>query len=443
MTVHSNDGTSWLTTLARIGEKSASDNHLVFNNLGHVMDAAMLKACFYQLDGSKAVGIDGVTKAAYEENLDENIQQLIKRIRQGSYQPKPARMTEIPKEDGSKRPLAISCLEDKLVQLAVNKILEAIYEPLFLPCSYGFRPGLNCHDALRALNHSMYRHVQGAVVEIDIRKYFNTIPHQVLLDQLRAKISDRRFIRLIDILIKAPVGKGGETTSNQQGCPQGSILSPILANIYLHHVIDEWFEQIQSTHLRGRGELIRYADDMVFTFDLPEDAERFYRVLPKRLAKYGLEMHEDKSQLLPAGSMTAHQAHQAGRRMPTFNFLGFTCYWGRSRKGYWRPKYTSRKDRFATKLKGLRNFLWKHLNANRLQALETVVRVIKGWINYHAISDNQRRVSQFIWQGRRILYKWFNRQGGNRRMTWDRLDQILKAVNYPESWKITSMFPTR
>ncbi len=207
MTVLSNDGTTWLTKLERIGERSACDKQLMFNNLGHLLNNNMLSGQFHRLDGSKAVGIDRVTKAAYGENLDENVMNLVKRIRRGTYHPKPARITEIPKEDGSKRPLAISCVEDKLVQLAVSDILSRIYEPLFLPCSYGFRPGLNCHDALKALQQQTFRNWSGAIVEIDIRKYFNTIPHPELMELLRRKIAVRRFLRLIEVLIELTIYK--------------------------------------------------------------------------------------------------------------------------------------------------------------------------------------------------------------------------------------------
>ncbi|HEF0721859.1 TPA: group II intron reverse transcriptase/maturase, partial [Escherichia coli] len=233
MTVLSNDGQSWLTKLERIGEKSACDRSIVFSNLGHLIDQDMLKEQFRHLDGNKAVGIDRVTKASWGEQLDENISGLLRRLRRGTYCPRPTRITEIPKEDGSSRPLAISCVEDKVVQLAVSTILSRIYEPLFLPCSYGFRPGLNCHMALQALQQQTFRNWNGAVVEIDIRKYFNQIPHGMLMGLLRRKISDRRFLRLIEVLITAPVLEEGQSHSNDIGCPQGSILSPILANIYL------------------------------------------------------------------------------------------------------------------------------------------------------------------------------------------------------------------
>ena len=208
MAVHCKDGTTWLTKLERIGELSATNAEMVFNNLGHIIDAVMLKEQYQALDGKKATGIDEQTKQSYGEKLDENISDLIKRIRRGTYQPKPARITEIPKEDGSTRPLAISCFEDKLVQLTVSTILNKIYEPVFLATSFGFRPGKSCHDALKALNQATFKNWSGAVVEIDIRKYFNTIPHKELMQILSNKISDKRFMRLIEGVCKFPCVNG-------------------------------------------------------------------------------------------------------------------------------------------------------------------------------------------------------------------------------------------
>lgn len=414
MTVHSNDRPSWLTKLERIGEISAGNKGMVFNNIGHLINADMLKEQFQRLDGTKAIGIDKVTKVGYGEALNENIKCLIKRLRRGTYKPKPARITEIPKEDGSTRPLAISCLEDKLVQLSVSTILSKIYEPQFLSCSYGYRPGKSCHEALKALNQATYQNPYGAIVEIDIRKYFNTIPHEVLMKLLRKKISDGRFLRLIEVLITAPIMDGKQEAKNTCGCPQGSILSPILANIYLHHVIDEWFESIKQTHIRGQAELIRFADDMVFVFQRQGEAHRFYNVLPKRLAKGGLEMHAEKSQIIPAGRIAATKAYQQGKRLPTFNFLGFTCYWGKARTGFWRLKYTSRKDRFAAKLKGMKRYLGENLNTkDTLGVIKSVIRVVRGWVTYHGVSDNQRRVGQFLERSKRILLWWLNRRGVN------------------------------
>ena len=324
---------------------------------------------------------------------------------------------------------------------AVSTILGKIYEPVFLPSSYGFRPNQNCHDALRALNQLTMKNRNGAVIEIDIRKYFNTIPHAVLMKLLEKKISDKRFLRLIYVLITAPILERDNTSKNTCGCPQGSIVSPIMANIYLHYCIDEWFDEIKRTSIRGNADQIRYADDMVFTFEWQREAKRFYEVLPKRLMKYGLEMHMEKSQIISAGHVAALRAHQDGTRLQTFNFLGFTCYWGKSRSGFWRLKYTSRKDRFAIKLTGLRNYLWENLNAEEpAEILKTVSRVIKGWLNYHHISDNRKRVEAFLQCSRRIVFKWFNRKGRKHPLSWERFNRILDAVGFPHKGKTISMF---
>ncbi|GGG09301.1 MULTISPECIES: group II intron reverse transcriptase/maturase [Cysteiniphilum] len=441
MTVHSNDRITWLTKLDRIGKLSAENKDLTFNNIGHLINADMLKEQYRQLDGTRAVGIDNMTKRKYGKNLDNNLNDIIQKIRRGTYKPKPARITQIPKEDGSNRPLAISCLEDKLIQSAVSQILTAIYEPLFLSCSYGYRSGKSCHDALKALNQATYKHPHGAIVEIDIRKYFNTIPHVVLMELLRKKISDRRFLRMIEVLITAPIREDNEDKANTLGCPQGSIISPILANIYLHHVIDEWFENIKHTHLNGSAELVRFADDMVFSFARQDDAKRFYRVLPKRLSKAGLEMHGAKSSCIPAGRLVAKNAELTGKRLDTFNFLGFTCYWGKSRKGFWRLKFTSRKDRFAAKLKGLKLYLRENLNTNdTVGTVKTVIRVVQGWVNYHAVSDNNRRVNSFLESSKRIILRWLNRRGGKRKTNWDQLLIGLKLLGFPTKWKVKSMF---
>lgn len=441
MTIHSNDGISGLTKLERISERSANDKELVFNNLGHLINVDLLKELYHQLDGNKAVGTDSVTKTIYGENLDENINRLLQRIRRGTYRSQPAKLVEIPKEDGSKRPLAISCLEDKLAQSAVNIILSKIYEPIFLSSSYGFRPNKSCHDALRALNKSTFQFWNGAVAEIDLQKYFNTIPHMELMNCLRKKISDERFLNLVNVLLKTPVLQDKQIIPNEVGCPQGSIVSPIMANIYLHEVIDTWFHQISQSHLPGKTELIRYCDDMVFVFQYKKDAERFYQVLPKRLGKYGLSLHQEKSQLLSSGHTAAVQANKKGKRLKTYKFLGFTCYWGKTRNGYWRLKFTSRRDRFTVKLHEIRKYLWENLNTNdATTVLKTVVQMVRGWINYHGISDNDRRVGGFIHKSKRHLFNWFNRRGRRYPMRWKQFVRILAKINFPQRWKTVSMF---
>ena len=397
MYVHSDDVKTWLTKLERIAKLANLDKTVVFNNLGHVLSIEMLADIYQELDGSKAIGIDGVTKVKYGESLNENLSALLQRIRRGTYKPQASRLVEIPKEDGSTRPLAISCFEDKLVQSAVNKIICAIFEPIFLPCSYGFRPARDCHAALRALQQHAYQNQDGAVVEIDIRKYFNSIPHNGMMECLRKRISDTRLLRLIVVLMQTPTMVDGAAVINKLGCPQGSIISPILSNVYLHYAIDAWFADISRTHMQGRAAEVRYADDMVFVFQSKNDASRFFKVLPKRLNKFGLELHLDKSQLIESGCKAAVRANKNGTHVGIYKFLGFTCYWGKAKKGFWRLKYASRGDRFRATLKRIRQFLWKHLNTNNADdLLSRVKRMMQGWINCHGISDNGGCVWTFI-----------------------------------------------
>jgi group II intron reverse transcriptase/maturase len=402
----------------------------------------MLGQQFKELGNKKAIGIDGITKTEYGKNLETNLKVLLTKIRRGTYQTKPARITVIPKEDGGSRPLIISCFEDKIVESAVSKILNAVFEPIFLKCSYGFRPKVNAHDALRALNKFTYSFNNGAVAEIDITKCFNSIRHRELMEFLRQRISDKRFLKLVKKLIETPIIEGDTTTISKEGCSMGSIVSPILANIFLHYVIDCWFNKISKENMEGKAEMVRYSDDMVFVFEEVEDAKRFYDVLPKRLSEYGLSINEAKSQMLQSGRNHAERLSKQNKKMETYNFLGFTCYWGKSKLGNtWRLKYTSRKDRFTGKLKGLRGYLREQLNApNKTQVLNMVIKVIRGWVNYHGISDNHKRVRSFIYQSRHIIHGWFNRMGGNPKMNWNRLLEILKAVKFPEKWKTVAMF---
>lgn len=443
MSVLRKDGNQKTTKLERIGKLAASKKDTVFNNIAHVVDLDLLRSSYQQLDGKKAIGIDKVTKIAYGRNLEENLQNLLRNIQGNAYKPQASRIVEIPKEDGSTRPLAIACFEDKLVQHAVTAILTKIYEPLFLPSSYGFREGMNPHQALRALTKYCFKNTNGAVVEIDLRKYFNSIPHSVLHDILRKKISDKRFLQLVEKLIRAPIMVNGKAELNIIGVPQGSIASPILSNIYLHYVIDDWFAKISRTHMKGKADLVRFADDMVFIFQHQYDATRLYQTLPKRLKKFGLNLHENKSSHIPSGSKAAKAAHDRGERLPTYKFLGFTCYWGLSRnKKFWRLKFKSRSDRFTAKLNGLRKYVKENQNQETQKAVNKVKTVVQGWINYHAISGNERKVSAFILEIKRILFKWRNRKGGKRKLSWERFTHFLQAINFPEKFKTTSMFAT-
>lgn len=440
MTVQPEGGKEKTTKLESIGRRAIYRKDTVFNNIAYVVDLDLLRECYQELEGKKAIGIDGVTKEVYGKRLADNLQDLLARIRRRAYKPQASKIVEIPKEDGSTRPLAISCFEDKIVQLAVSKILTLIFEPQFLPCSYGYREGVNGHEALRALMKYSNQFPNGSTLEIDLRKYFNTIPHDKLQGILAEKISDKRFLKLVEKVIRAPVMVNGKAELNRLGVPQGSIASPILSNIYLHHVVDNWFSEISKSHLKGKAEMVRFADDMVFVFQMSEDADRFYKVLPKRLEKHGLKLHEDKSSLLKSGSKEAENAEKRGGRIPTYKFLGFVCYWGQSRNGWWRLKYKSRSDRMASKLKGLREYLRKSLNQETETVIKRVNLIVKGWVNYHAISDNQKRVSSFILLSKRAIFRWINRKGGKRRMNWTTFGKLLEELEYTQSFKTKSMF---
>jgi RNA-directed DNA polymerase len=440
MAVQTEYGKQKTTILESIGRRAKFRKDTVFNNIMYVVDLDLLSECYQELNGKKALGIDGVTKEVYGKKLEDNLQDLLAKIRRRAYKPQASKVVEIPKEDGSTRPLAISCFEDKIVQLAVSKILTAIFEPQFLPCSYGYREGVNGHEALRALMKYSNQFPSGATLEIDLRKYFNTIPHVKLQEILAEKISDKRFLKLIEQVIRAPVMVNGKAELNRVGVPQGSVTSPILSNIYLHHVVDNWFSEISKSHLKGKTEMVRFADDMVFVFQMSEDAERFYKVLPKRLEKYGLKLHEEKSSLLKSGRKEAEEAGKRGEHLLTYKFLGFLCYWGKGRDGQWRLKYKSRSDRMTNKLKSLREYLKKSLNQETEATIKRVKMTVVGWVNYHAISDNQRRVSSFILMSRWALFSWINRKGGKRKMNWTTFEELLKEMKYPQYFKTTSMF---
>jgi group II intron reverse transcriptase/maturase len=267
-----------------------------------------LRACFAALEGTKAPGVDGVTKTAYGQKLEENLRALHQKLCQMSYRPQPVRRVEMPKEDGTMRPLGISCIEDKIVQEMTRRILEAIYEPVFIPSSYGFRAGKSCHDALRQLNQEVMNQPVNWIADLDRAQFFDTIPHLEILTVLRQRIKDRKFLQLIARLLKAGVQTPGGVVQDELGSPQGSIVSPVIANVFLDHMLDQWFTTVMSQYCRGYCALIRYADDSIAVFEFEDDARRFMRVLPKRLEKYGLRLNEAKTQVLAFGKRQAWQA---------------------------------------------------------------------------------------------------------------------------------------
>lgn len=401
-----------------------------------------LRACFESLDAKRASGVDGITKAMYGQGLEANLQDLHDRLHQMSYRPKPVRRVEIPKDDGSTRPLGISCLEDKIVQEMARRIMAAIYEPVFIDTSYGFRPGRSCHDALRQLNYEVMCEPVNWILDMDLAKFFDTMPHTEILAVLSERIADQKFLRLIARMLKAGVQTPGGVVYDELGSPQGSIVSPVIANAFLDHVLDQWFVTVVRQHCRGYCALIRYADDALAVFEREDDARRFWRVLPLRLGKFGLRLNSDKTHLLAFGKRQAWRAFRAGTRLPTFDYLGFTHYWGRSRSGKVRLKRKTSKKRLRRALVEINNWLRRERNARKLPDLwRAISRKMRGHFNYFGVTDNSRALYRFKWAVQKLVFKWLNRRSQRRSFTWESFCRYFKRYPLPKPRRLVQLNP--
>ena len=334
------------TKLERIAEISANSPRPEFTSLYHLINKEMLLQCHKELDGNKAVGVDEITKKEYGRNLEQNIDDLVERLKRKSYKPQPSIRVYIPKSNGKLRPLGIACYEDKIVQLALKKILEAIYEPRFLNCMYGFRPNRGCHNAIKELYKRLNNTKICYIADADIKGFFDHMKHEWIIKFLKLYIKDPNIIGLVKKYLKVGVLDNGELMVNEEGSAQGNIISPILANIYMHNVLTLWYKFIITKECKGDNFLIVYADDFVAGFQYKWEAENYYKLLKERMEKFGLQLEDSKSRLLQSGAYIARAKQKSGEciRLQTFDFLGFTFYCGRSRKGmpYIMPKTTNR-----------------------------------------------------------------------------------------------------
>ncbi len=430
------------TGVGRIANRARQEPQTRYTSLMHHFTVDNLRACFDSLDAKKAIGVDGVTKAMYGHNLEENLRGLHQRLHQMSYRPQPVRRVEIPKDDGSTRPLGINCLEDKIVQEMARRILEAIYEPVFIETSYGFRPGRGCHDALRQLNHEVMSESVNWIADMDMAKFFDTMPHSEILAVLSERIADQRFLRLIARMLKAGTQIPGGIVYDELGSPQGSIVSPVIANAFLDHVLDQWFVTVVRQHCRGYCALLRYADDAVAVFEREDDAHRFMRVLPKRLGKFGLRLNQDKTHLIAFGRRQARRLLGAGERPATFDYLGFTHYWGRSRTGRVRLKRKTSKKRLRRALVELNRWLRQERNRRQLPDLwRAIGRKMRGHFNYFGVTDNSPALYRFKWAVQRLVFKWLNRRSQRRSFTWASFSRYFKRYPLPKPGRLVQLNP--
>jgi RNA-directed DNA polymerase len=422
------------TDLTRVREYVVKHPDEVMTSLyHHVTDRDNLRSCFEYLDGAKAVGIDGVTKKEYRKNLEENLTDLSTRLKNKGYVPQTKLREYIPKPGSEKgRPLAISAFEDKIVELSVKRVLEQIYEPMFLECSYGYREGRSSHQCIDAIGKTLQQERINHVVEADIRSFFDRLNWEWLGKFLRHRIGDERLLGLITRMLKSGIMEDGLTHASEEGAAQGSIVSPILSNVYLHYALDLWFEKRVKPYAKGEAHLFRYADDFLCAFQFKEDAENFERSLKDRIEGFGLEIAPEKTRRLEYGFYAAQNAKRKKEKLPTFTFLGFTHYCGRTRQGVFKVKRHTSVKKFKAKLREYTSWIRKARGKMSTGELMRSAKArIQGHLNYYAITDNSRMCNSYHYWFTRITFKWVNRRSQRLSYNWQEFNQMLKEIHWP------------
>jgi group II intron reverse transcriptase/maturase len=388
-----------------------------------------LERAHHRARSTAAPGVDGITKERYELYLERNLRDLHDRLKSKRYRHQPIQRVHIPKGKGKTRPIGVSAFEDKLVQDAIREVLEAIYEQDFLDCSYGFRPGRSTHDAVRVLDRAVHHREVNWIVEADIVSFFDSLDRDWLRKMLEVRIADGSLMRLIGKCLHAGVLDGAELTAPDEGTSQGSALSPLLGNVYLHYVLDLWFERAVKPALRGKAHLIRYADDFILGFEREDDARRVLDALHERMGRFGLTLHEDKTRLLPFRRPPARQ--QQGKGPATFDFLGFTFYWGRSRKRRWCMWCKTRRERLRRTIQSVAEWCRRHRHLPVRVQHAALTRRLRGHFNYFGVSGNLRSLMQLVEQTRRVWFKWLRRRSQRTRLTWERFTVLLTVYPLP------------
>jgi group II intron reverse transcriptase/maturase len=421
--------------LQGVREAAQRDKGLRFTTLLHHVNEKLLVDSFYQLKRQAAPGVDRVTWSEYEEGVEARITDLHDRIHRGAYRAQPSRRVYIPKPDGRQRPLGIAALEDKIVQQAVVEVLNQIYEEDFAGFSYGFRPGRSAHDALDSLSAGIMTKKVNWILDADIKGFFDNIDHERLMEVIELRIADQRILRLIRKWLTAGVSEDGRWSETKVGTPQGAVISPLLANIYLHYVLDLWFMEWRRESARGDAIIVRYADDFVLGFQYPDEAERFLKRLQERLAAYGMELHSEKTRLIEFGRFAeANRTRDGAGKPETFNFLGFTHICGTIWKsGKFEVTRKTIGKRMTAKLRDMAAKLRRRMNDSIEQTGGWLTQVVRGYFNYHAVPGNMRRLYAFRRETARYWLFTLRRRSQRNRWTHERFEVLMKHyLPYPK-----------
>jgi group II intron reverse transcriptase/maturase len=419
------------TKLERIASLAKAMPGVALTTLAHYIDMEWLREAYRRTRKDGAMGVDRQSASEYAERLEMNLGSLLARMKSEAYRAPPVRRVNIPKGDGTQtRPIGIPTFEDKVLQRAVAMILEAIYEPSFHDFSYGFRPRRGAHQACEAVQNASMRIAGGWILEVDIKKFFDTLDHEHLRTILRHRVRDGAILRLIGKWLNAGVMDGGQLSYPDAGTPQGGVISPLLANIYLHEVLDEWFVREVQPRLKGRATLVRYADDFVIVFARKEDAERVLAVLPKRFGRYGLTLHPDKTRLVPFYRPDRVEARE--HPPATFDLLGFTHHWARALSGKWVVKRRTANDRFSRTLRRIRDWCREHRHADVESQHRSLARKLNGHYAYFGVTSNFDALARLLREVESIWRKWLSRRSQRGFLNWQAMHQLEKRFPLPK-----------